>query len=334
MHLTHSQPVSDSHASQDSLSVDSLSLRFRPRCICSNNVKSASSLQRLRWRSGKSVGTSSLANHLRMQEVLPLMRPTLWSSSGTTQTFAIKPRPTQDPNVVFEASNYSSKTLRSVHKPNLIQLSCLHPPLSQPDDLRIHHIAMLTYVGPVISFILLICSRIVYCATWLHKAAFRRGEQTVREDLQAAPHRHTCRYCRQICVPISCEFPSGIGLLIQLSLTFEQVREFEARACPLLERAHNASTAAISERIRCHLQTFFDVFSASSNLHALTGCSTFVARARYFARGLSTRPYHLHIARLSDESDNVLRARVLYTSWRLFEFNVSADECKGGFPIA
>lgn len=115
-------------------------------------------------------------------------------------------------------------------------------------------------------------------------------------------------------------------MLIRLSLAFQQVAEVEARACPLLERAHDASTAAVSERIRSHLQTFFDIFSASSDLHALTGCSTFAARAQYSAQGLSRQPFHLRHSHLSPESEGVSRASVLYTSWRLFEFNVSADE--------
>lgn len=185
---------------------------------------------------------------------------------------------------------------------------------------------MPNFAESFIYLLLLLCILIVYYVTRLDATKKGRNKPPLAEASQTAPHRHSCRYCRQLCIAIPRDFSNQNGLLIRLSLTFLQVAEAEARACPLLERAHDASTAAVSERIRSHLQTFFDIFSASSNLHALTGCSTIAARAQYFVRGLSRQPFHLRLGHLSSESEGVLRARMLYTSWRLFEFSVSADE--------
>jgi hypothetical protein len=184
---------------------------------------------------------------------------------------------------------------------------------------------MITFTIFFLYLFLLLGSVFIYYAPFFHATNACDDESLLPNAGRIAPHRHSCRYCRQICIAISPDLSNERGLLIHLNLTYKQVLQPEARDCPLLERTHDASTAALSVRIWSQLQTFFDIFSVESDLHALTGCNTFLDRARYFARGLSNRPFHLRIGHLSSEAGGSLRARVLYTTWRLFEFEVSAD---------
>lgn len=185
---------------------------------------------------------------------------------------------------------------------------------------------MFTFAGCVLYLVLFLGSIFVYYAISLDATNSSRDRPPMPEAVQVVRHRHTCRYCRQICIPLSCDISNQNGILIRLNLTYQQVVEAEARDCPLLERVHDASTAAPSVRILSQLQTFFDIFSASSDLHTLTGCSTIVARALYFVRGLSSRPFHLRLGQLSSEPGGTLRARVLYTAWRFFKFEISANQ--------
>lgn len=153
---------------------------------------------------------------------------------------------------------------------------------------------------------------------------------TPLEVVPASPHRHSCQYCQSINITLSNELIStNHGALVRLNLTFAQVSQPTARDCPLLRDAHSASTAALSLRIWCHLQAFFDVFSTHSDLHAFTGCKTFLERARYSIRGLRSRPFHIRFGHMQPESGGSLYARVLYTSWQLFDFDISADQGDG-----
>ena len=149
----------------------------------------------------------------------------------------------------------------------------------------------------------------------------------LRKPIHATPHRHSCQYCRSITIKLRSE-PSSTqyDLLVRLDLTSSQVAEVAARDCPLLRDAHSIITAPLSVRIWCHLQTFFDIFSTESDLHAFTGCDNFLERACYFIRGLSSRPFHIRLSHLPSESGGTLYARLLYTAARLFDFDVSSDQ--------
>jgi hypothetical protein len=175
----------------------------------------------------------------------------------------------------------------------------------------------------IIAYVLVfLVSVFIYYAPFVDVAASCEGAFPLPS---VGPHRHSCHYCRQVSIVTTGHDLDKRGLLIHLSLNYRQVVRLEARDCPLFERAHHATTAAPSVRIWCHVQTFFDIFAAESDVHTLTGCSTIFERAQYFARGLSHRPFHLRLSRLSSEPGGALWARVLYSSWRLFEFEVSAD---------
>jgi len=167
----------------------------------------------------------------------------------------------------------------------------------------------------------------------LYLAAFQGSREDpyhktpLRKPIHATPHRHSCQYCRSITIKFPSE-PSSTqyDLLVRLELTSSQVAGAAARDCPLLRDAHSAITSSLSVRIWCHLQTFFDIFSTTSDLHAFTGCDDFLERACYFIRGLSSRPFHIRLSHLPSESGGTLYARVLYTAARLFDFDVSSDQ--------
>ncbi|OAL02558.1 hypothetical protein IQ06DRAFT_118131 [Phaeosphaeriaceae sp. SRC1lsM3a] len=92
---------------------------------------------------------------------------------------------------------------------------------------------MFTFAGSVLYLLLFLGGIFIYYAISLDATNSSCDGPPLPEAMQVVLHRHTCRYCRQICIPLSRDISNQNGILIRLNLTYQQVVEAEARDCPL-----------------------------------------------------------------------------------------------------
>ncbi|KAF2116637.1 heterokaryon incompatibility protein-domain-containing protein [Lophiotrema nucula] len=195
---------------------------------------------------------------------------------------------------------------------------------------------MMSIVNTSFGCIIILFVSCSWLLTWLRRgrvtASKHRPILGTPEPLASFNNRsnallHSCEHCAKILIKLPINFPSGIEYWrYHIPQSIEEARQAAASGCLLFQDLYKARDIPILNRWECHISTFQSVFQPSEKIHTFTGCQTWYERATYFLASIGDQPFFIRFGRMQPDAGRSLYARLLYSSWKSFELDVTARD--------